>query len=156
MDCPESWKWRCSVVSDSLWPHGLYSPWNSPGHSTGVSSLSLLQQIFLTQELNWGRLHCRRILGHGWSPYCPEADDTWVTVDILGWTPVYLLSSGSLHPSITTSWWPSHCGDLGHVSNFSELWIPPLQNENGTGVQELSSPVWCAQHKPSPVTLYHH
>ena len=25
-----------SVVSDSLWPHGLYSPWNSPGQNTGV------------------------------------------------------------------------------------------------------------------------
>ena len=32
----------CSVVSDSLQPHGLYSPWNSPGQNTGVSSLSLL------------------------------------------------------------------------------------------------------------------
>ena len=31
------------VVSDSLRPHGLYSPWNSPGQNTGVSSLSLLQ-----------------------------------------------------------------------------------------------------------------
>ena len=30
---------------------------------TGMGSLSLLQQIFLTQELNWGLLHCRRILG---------------------------------------------------------------------------------------------
>ena len=26
------------------------------------SNLSLLQRIFLTQELNWGLLHCRRIL----------------------------------------------------------------------------------------------
>ena len=26
----------CLVVSDSLLPHGLYSPWNSPGQSTGV------------------------------------------------------------------------------------------------------------------------
>ena len=25
-----------SVVSDSLRPHGLYSPWNSPGQNTGV------------------------------------------------------------------------------------------------------------------------
>ena len=25
-----------SVVSDSLQPHGLYSPWNSPGKITGV------------------------------------------------------------------------------------------------------------------------
>ena len=28
----------------------------------GVGSLSLLQQIFLTQELNWGILHCRQII----------------------------------------------------------------------------------------------
>ena len=32
-----------SVVSDSLRPRGLYSPWNSLGHNTGVGSLSLLQ-----------------------------------------------------------------------------------------------------------------
>ena len=25
-----------SVVSDSLRPHGLYSPWDSPGQNTGV------------------------------------------------------------------------------------------------------------------------
>ena len=31
------------VVSDSLWPHGPYSPWSSPGQNTRVSSLSLLQ-----------------------------------------------------------------------------------------------------------------
>ena len=30
--------------------------------NTGVGSLSLLQQIFPTQELNQGPLHCRRIL----------------------------------------------------------------------------------------------
>jgi len=30
--------------------------------NTGVGSLSLLQWIFLTQESNWGFLHCRRIL----------------------------------------------------------------------------------------------
>ena len=52
----------CSVVSDSLWPHGLYSPWNSPGQNTGVGSLSLLQGIFPTQGSNPGLLHCRWIL----------------------------------------------------------------------------------------------
>ena len=84
-----------SVVSDSLRPHGLYSPWNSPGQNpspedlpnpgveprspalqvdslpaepqgkpknTGVDSLSFLQLIFPTQELNRGLLHCRPIL----------------------------------------------------------------------------------------------
>ena len=38
------------VMSDSLQPHGLYSPWNSPGQSTGVGSLSLLQGIFPTRN----------------------------------------------------------------------------------------------------------
>ena len=41
-----------SVVSNSLRPHGLYSPWNSPGKNTGVGTLSLLQGIFPTQGLN--------------------------------------------------------------------------------------------------------
>ena len=30
-----------SVMCDSLWPHGLYGQWNSPGQNTGVASLSL-------------------------------------------------------------------------------------------------------------------
>ena len=51
-----------SVVSDSLRPHGLYSPWNSPGHTTRVGSLSLLQGTFPTQGLNQGLLNCRWIL----------------------------------------------------------------------------------------------
>ena len=51
-----------SVTSDSLWPHVLYSPWNSPGQNIGVGSLSLLQGIFLTQGSNPGLPHCRWIL----------------------------------------------------------------------------------------------
>ena len=51
-----------SVMSNSLQPHGLYSPWNSSAQNTGVGSLSLLQGIFPTQGLNPGLLHCRRIL----------------------------------------------------------------------------------------------
>jgi len=51
-----------SIVSDSLRPHGLYSPWNSPGQNPGMGSLSLLQGIFPTQGLNPGLSHCRQIL----------------------------------------------------------------------------------------------
>ena len=51
-----------SVVSDSLWPHGLYRLWNSPGRNTGVGSLSLLQGIFPIQWSNPGLPHCRQIL----------------------------------------------------------------------------------------------
>ena len=50
------------VVSNSLWSHGLHSPWNSPGHNTRVGSLSLLQGIFPTQGSNPGLSHCRWIL----------------------------------------------------------------------------------------------
>ena len=56
------WSESCSVVFDSLQPHGLYSPWTSPDKNTGVGSLSLLQDIFPTQGLNPGLPHCRLIL----------------------------------------------------------------------------------------------
>ena len=55
-------KWSCSVVSNSLQPHELYSPWSSPGQNTGVGSLSLLQGIFPTWGSNPGLPRCRRIL----------------------------------------------------------------------------------------------
>ena len=60
-----------SVVPDSLQPHGLYSPWNSPAQNTRLGSLSLLQG---TQRLNPGLLHCRQIpyqLNHQGSPRIP-------------------------------------------------------------------------------------
>ena len=37
-------------------------PWNSPGQSTGVGRLSLLQGIFPTRGSTSGLLHCRRIV----------------------------------------------------------------------------------------------
>ena len=66
-----------SVVSDSLQPHGLHSPWNSPGKNTGVGSLSLLQGIFPTQGSNPGLPHCRQILyqlSHKGSPTRPREE----------------------------------------------------------------------------------
>ena len=52
-----SLKWsgvEVAVMCNSLRPHGLCSPWNSPGQNTGVGSLSLLQEIFPTQGSNPG------------------------------------------------------------------------------------------------------
>ena len=72
-------------MSNSLWPHGLYSPSNSPGQNTRVNRLSLLQGIFPTQGLNLGLPHCRKILyqlSHKGSPRILE----WVA---------YPFSSGS-------------------------------------------------------------
>ena len=53
---------RCSVVSNSLWPHGLLPtrllcPWNFPGKNTGMGCHFLLQGIFLTQGSNLCLLH---------------------------------------------------------------------------------------------------
>ena len=51
----------CSVVSDSLWPHGLWlirllCPWSSsPAEKTGLACHSLFQRSFPTQRL-WERL----------------------------------------------------------------------------------------------------
>ena len=63
------WKWSVSpsVVSDSLWPHGLQPtrllcPWNSPSRNTGVGCHFLLQGIFPTQGSNLGLPHCRQTL----------------------------------------------------------------------------------------------
>ena len=58
----------------TLRPHGLYSPWNSPGQNTGVGSLSLLREIFPSQGSNPGLPHCRRIL-YQLSPR--EAQEYW-------------------------------------------------------------------------------
>ena len=59
----------CSVVSDSLRPHGLeptrfLCPRNSAGKNTGVGCHSLLQGIFPPWGSNPDRLHCRQILHH--------------------------------------------------------------------------------------------
>ena len=54
-------KWKL-VVSKSLQPHGLSSPWNAPGQNTGLGSLSLLQGIFPTQGSNPSLSHCGWIL----------------------------------------------------------------------------------------------
>ena len=79
------WSESHSVMSNSLQPHGLYSPWNSPGQNTRVGNHSLLKGIFPTQGSNAGLPHCRHILyqlSHHGSPRIPE----WV---------IYPFSSGS-------------------------------------------------------------
>ena len=85
-------------MSNSLQPHGLYSPWDSIGQNTGVGSCSLLQGIFPIQGSNPGIPHCRQILyqmSHQGSPRILE----WVA---------YLFCSGSSQPRNRTQ--ASHLG----------------------------------------------
>ena len=94
------------VTSDSLQPHGLYSPWNSLGQNTGVGSLSLLQGIFPNQGLNPCLPHCRWILyqlSHQGSPRILE----WVA---------YPFSSGS---SLPRNWTGVSCIAGGFFTNWA-------------------------------------
>ena len=69
---PEYWSEKPFAAPGDLPTPGIESPTlhadslsaEPPGEpkNTGVGSLSLLQQLFLTQDSNWGPLHCRRIL----------------------------------------------------------------------------------------------
>ena len=62
MQKSEKWKWSRSVVSDSLWPHGLQPtrllhPWDFPGRSTGVGCHCLLLAntitILIQENATW-------------------------------------------------------------------------------------------------------
>ena len=122
----ESESESCSVVFNSLWPHGLHNPWNSPGQNTGVDSLSLLQGIFSTQESNSGLSHYRRILyqlSHKGSPRILE----WVA---------YLFCSGSSQPRnwtevsciagrFFTSWATRDAKEWSNPNHFLELLCLP-------------------------------
>ena len=69
----------CSVVSSSLWSHGLRAakllcPWDFPGKNTGVGCHFLLQGSFLTRGLNPHPLHWQGDslpLSHQGSPFFP-------------------------------------------------------------------------------------
>ena len=85
-----------SVVSDSLPPHGLYNPWNSPGQNTGVGSHFLPQGSFPAQQLNSGIPYCRQILyqlSHQGSPRILE----WVAYPFPADLPDPGIKLGSLH-----------------------------------------------------------
>ena len=96
----------CSVMSNSLWPHGLYSSWNSPGQNTGVGSLSLLQGSFPTQGSNPGLLHW------GWILYQLSHKGS---SRILEWV-AYPLSSGSSWPR---NWTGVSCIADGFFTNWA-------------------------------------
>ena len=86
--------WCCvvlshSVMSNTLWPHGLYPtrllcPWDFPGKNTGVDYHFFLQGIIPTQGLNPHFLHWQvdsLPLSQLGSP-----SDSWYNADI----PIYL------------------------------------------------------------------
>ena len=79
-------------MSNSLRPHGLYSPWNSLGQNTGVGSLSFLQEIFPTQGSNPGLPHCRQIL------------TSWITREAQKYWSGYLSFLQGIFPTQESNW----------------------------------------------------
>ena len=104
-----------SIMSNSLQPHGLYSPWNSPGQNTGVSSLSLLQGIFPTQESNPGLPHCR------WTLYQQSHEGS----------PQSFLSSVQSLSRVrlfATPWIPAHQASLSITNSRSSLKLMSVES----------------------------
>ena len=184
MDLYRKWSESRPVVSDSLRPHGLYSPWNSPGQDTGVGSqfpspadlpnpgieprsptlqadslpaeppgkpkntevgsLSLLQQIFPTQESNQGPLHCRRILYQLSHQGRPRILD-WVAIPFSSrsskprdWTQVSCIAGGFF-----TSWATREAQEY-----WSGLPCPPSGDCHELGI-EPGSPALQADSLPA-------
>ena len=101
------------ILSDSLWPHGLYTPWNSLGQNTGVGSASLLQGISLVAKM----VKC-----------LPAMWETWVRS--LGWEDS-LEKGKAIHSSIL-AWripWTVYSVRLQRVRHdwatftFTNLWL---------------------------------
>ena len=89
----------------TLWPHGLYSPWNPPGQNTGVPFP--FPGDLPNQGWNPGLLHCRQILyqlSHKRSPRILE----WVA---------YPLSRGSSQPKIQPGFPVLQADSFYHLSN---------------------------------------
>ena len=55
--CARAHEHACSIVSDSLQPHGLLYPWNFPGKNAGGGHHSLFQGLFPMQGSNPCLLH---------------------------------------------------------------------------------------------------
>ena len=122
-------------MSDSLWPHGLYSPWSSPGQNTGVGSLSLLQGIFPTQGSNLDLLHC------GWILYQLSHQG----------------SNSSKGLSICSIWFPQSSWEAGAAAHCTDGEMKVITTE-GDGVSNqqglcLFCLVWFI-YSPSPISLW--
>ena len=106
------------VIADSLWPHGLYSPWNSLGQNIGVGSCSLPQGIFPTQGLNPG-------LPHGFFTSWATREALKEIKDDLNRVP-YSKEIQPVHPKGNQSW--IFIGRTDAEAETPVLWPPDAKN----------------------------
>ena len=168
MSYQKGWGWEIKDFLQLKWKslsrvRFFATPWTiqsmeSPGQNTGVGSLSFLQGIFPTQELNWGLLHCTRILyqvSHQGSPLSflffskklnefgqplPQANPLPLTVFISSFSRPHLLLillckqflPSSPNPSITdVPCAPLECSPcLGHSLMLHDAWFLLTERSN--------------------------
>ena len=117
-------------MSNSLWPHRLHSPWNSPGQNTGVGSLSLLQGS------NLGLSHCRRILYQLTHKGSPSWATSWAQAE----------SQGKLQQ---TNWLKEGVMGISEEQSINQKckWQPGLWLAYGggwsCGAEPLTCGIWC-------------
>ena len=95
-------------------PQRLYSSWDSPGQSTGVGSLSLLQGIFPTQGLNPGLPHCKCSLyqlSHKGSPTESPVVGKWGP-------PLQMPNSGRIFSGIFNRWRKPACDSYSMRTSY--------------------------------------
>ena len=129
------WSESHSVVSDSLWPHWLHSPWNSPGQNTGVGSRTLFQGLFPIQGSNPGLPPCRWILyqlSHKGSPRILE----WIAYPFFRGSslPRDRIGVSCIAGRLFTSWANREANSPGQNTGVSSLSllqrIFPIQGSN--------------------------
>ena len=120
------WSESCSVVSNYLWPHGLYSPWNSPGQNTGVGqSVSQFICSVVSDTLRPHELQHTR-------PPCPSSTP--------GVYPNPCPSSQWCHPTISSSVIPfSSCPRSVPASGSFEMSQLFASGGQSTGVSASTS-----------------
>ena len=115
-------------MSDSLWHHGLYSLWNSPGQNTGIGSLFLLQGVFPTKGSNPGLPHRRRILpNQGIKPRPPTLKENSLPAELQGEPKntrvCSLFLPQKIFPTQESNWGLLHCRQIYQGSPYRTQWL---------------------------------
>ena len=131
-------------MSDSSWPHGLNSPWNSPGQNTGVGSVSLLRGIFPTQESNRGLLQV--LIKNKWLYRMWNQKTVSEMVDT---SPC--LSEKAMAPhSSTLAWKIPWTEELGRLQSMGSLGVG---HDWATSLSLFTFMHWRRKWQPTPVFL---
>ena len=99
------WSESRSVVSNSLWPHGLYSPWHSPDQNTWVGSLSR----GFSQPRDQIQVSC--ITGRFFTRKFLSLDSWWFKHICIGFTCSQECITYSLGTSVLWSYYNSLCNN---------------------------------------------